>query len=124
MCMFKNNSYIIKPLSSSTLHTFPHETYDFGIYEDIIEKKVIPFIKIINYIFIKIIELVEKYSKRNMKVELTNTYKSITEEDEFCDLSCSSKKRITFQLMFSIGMFAHEMHIKASKVTGFKLECK
>ena len=93
MCMFKNNSYIIKPLSSSTLHTFPHETYDLGIHENIIEKnKIIPFIKIINYIFIKIIELVEKYSKRNMKVELTNTYKSITEEDEVCDLSCSSKE--------------------------------
>ena len=92
MCMFKNNSYIIKPLSSSTLHTFLHETYDLGIHEDIIEKKIIPFIKIINYIFIKIIELVEKYSKRNMKVELTNTYKSINEEDEFCDLSCSSKE--------------------------------
>ena len=81
-----------KPLSSSTLHTFPHETYDLQIHEDIIEKKIIPFVKIINYIFIKIIELVEKYSKRNMKVELTNTYKSITKEDEFCDLSCSSKE--------------------------------
>ena len=26
--------------------------------------------------------------------------------------------------MFTIGMFAHEMHIKESKATNFKLECK
>ena len=81
-CVFlKTTPTYCKPLSSSTLHTFPHETYDLGIYEDIIEKKIMPFIKIINYIFIKIIELVEKYSKRNMKVELTNIYKSCSSKE-------------------------------------------
>ena len=45
-------------------------------------------------------------------------------EFEVINTKINQRIKTIFHLMFTFGMFVHEMYIIASKVTNFKLECK
>ena len=59
-----------------------------------------------------------------MEVELTNTYNQSLKRMNSTISYVLLKNKNNIPIDVIIGMFVHEMHIKVSKVIGFKIEHK